>query len=652
MQVTLGGDRLGSGKKMKVRLHGYERSNHNMSYLFRSTTAAGTLVPYLCEPALPGDTFDIDLEVDIKTLPTVGPLFGTAKVQLDVFQAPIRLYQGQLHNNKLGIGMKMNEVKLPIIQLKANITPLTDNPDLNNAQINPSCVLKYLGISGVGVDLTGLQPLRDFNGVPLLAYWDIYKNYYSNKQEEVGAVIHTSVGALIETVDTILANGIPLAMAPAESNIFMITTTQFLIAYTGTPPKPNQIMIQDMYGRNINLGDLSTGLWTDDGTQLIGTYNYSKYGAMFLKSWRYLKPGEIPKQSIAVKTFPLENIDTMRERILAHAVNSSAFNINTQNLEPYSLVLGSSNGFQHKLGSQEGLALKTYQSDLFNNWLSTEWIDGPAGINEITAIDTSDGSFTIDTLNLANKVYQMLNRIAVSGGTYDDWLDAVYTHDRYTRCESPMYMGGLIRELVFQEVVSNTETTTDENGFQPLGSLAGRGVLSGKKKGGQIRIKVDEPSYIIGIFSITPRVDYSQGNKWDVHLKTMDDLHKPALDEIGFQDLQREDMAWWDTVYAEPGQWETRSQGKQPAWINYMTNVNRTYGDFAIPDNSMWMTFNRNYEFDNLYDGITDATTYIDPSKYNNIFANTALDSQNYWVQIAVDMYARRKMSAKIMPNL
>ena len=132
----------------------------------------------------------------------------------------------------------------------------------------------------------------------------------------------------------------------------------------------------------------------------------------------------------------------------------------------------------------------------------------------------------------------------------------------------------------------------------------------------------------------------------------MDDLHKPALDEIGFQDLQREDMAWWDTVYAEPGQWETRSQGKQPAWINYMTNVNRTYGDFAIPDNSMWMTFNRNYEFDNLYDGITDATTYIDPSKYNNIFANTALDSQNYWVQIAVDMYARRKMSAKIMPNL
>ena len=31
---------------------------------------------------------------------------------------------------------------------------------------------------------------REFNAVPLLAYWEIYKNYYSNKQEENGVVIH------------------------------------------------------------------------------------------------------------------------------------------------------------------------------------------------------------------------------------------------------------------------------------------------------------------------------------------------------------------------------------------------------------------------------------------------------------------------------
>ena len=40
----------------------------------------------------------------------------------------------------------------------------------------------------------------------------------------------------------------------------------------------------------------------------------------------------------------------------------------------------------------------------------------------------------------------MLNRIAVSGGSYDDWLDAVYDHERMRRAESPIYHGGLIRE--------------------------------------------------------------------------------------------------------------------------------------------------------------------------------------------------------------
>ena len=64
-----------------------------------------------------------------------------------------------------------------------------------------------------------------------------------------------------------------------------------------------------------------------------------------------------------------------------------------------------------------GLALKTYQSDINTNWVNTEWIDGETGINAITAIDTSSGSFTLDTLNLAKKVYTMLNRIAVSGGS-------------------------------------------------------------------------------------------------------------------------------------------------------------------------------------------------------------------------------------------
>ena len=85
-----------------------------------------------------------------------------------------------------------------------------------------------------------------------------------------------------------------------------------------------------------------------------------------------------------------------------------------------------------------------------------------------------------------------------------------------------------------------------------------------------------------------------------------------------------------------------------------MTNVNQVRGNFAIPNNEMFMVLNRRYrgimEADECV--MDDLTTYIDPARYNHIFAQTSLDSQNFWTQIAVDMTSRRKLSAKLMPNL
>ena len=89
---------------------------------------------------------------------------------------------------------------------------------------------------------------------------------------------------------------------------------------------------------------------------------------------------------------------------------------------------------------------------------------------------------------------------------------------------------------------------------------------------------MSEPSVIIGLVSLTPRIDYSQGNEWHTNLKSINDLHKPALDEIGYQDLISDQMAFWDTTIDDvltSGEPVFRSAGKQPAWINYMTEVNR-----------------------------------------------------------------------------
>lgn len=165
IKKALGGERLGSGNKMNVTLHGFNRSSHNIGQLFKTDQAIGTLVPYFCDIGLNGTTYDIDLTTKIRTLPTNGPIFGRLKHQIDVFHAPIRLYIRVLHNNALGIGMKMQNVKLPVMTLRANQPDMTKD-DLNSQQISQDSLMAYLGVRGLG---------RSKNGGTI-----VYKNVSSN----------------------------------------------------------------------------------------------------------------------------------------------------------------------------------------------------------------------------------------------------------------------------------------------------------------------------------------------------------------------------------------------------------------------------------------------------------------------------------------
>ena len=110
-------------------------------------------------------------------------------------------------------------------------------------------------------------------------------------------------------------------------------------------------------------------------------------------------------------------------------------------------------------------------------------------------------------------------------------------------------------------------------------------------------------------------------------------------------------MAWWDAKLTADNTVALKTVGKQPAWLDYMTNYNKVFGNFAIPDNEMFMILNRRYEINNDLT-IDDLTTYIDPEKYNYIFADTSLHAMNFWVQLGIGAKVRRKMSAKVIPNL
>ena len=640
MERNIGKNTIGDNNKMSVNLKTYNMSTHDLSTVIRNTQAPGTLVPNLTLLVQKGDIIDIDIEANVLTHPTVGPLFGSFKLEHHVYTIPFRLYNSWLHNNRTKIGLDMSQVKIP--QLNVNLKN-TDNPKPEDewTQVNPSCLLAYLGIRGYG-SLIGVTTKNvEKNAVPLIGYYDIFKNYYANNQEDK---FYTIGGARKFEIDI---NGEVYNITNINKTIKDKDVIQFSPAPT-EEEKANFIFIGSQNSRYRRWKANDIGAWT--GSQLI-------IGGLEAAN-TYVLNAIYNGLSVGLQQWELESLDTLRDNILTTKGNVT-FSVTGANsipvLQQFNERYGEKGtGYLKTTASQFGLALKTYNSDLYQNWINTDWIEGVNGINEISSVDVSDGSLSMDALNLAQKVYNMLNRIAVSGGTYRDWLETVFTGGEYMeRCETPVFEGGTSQEIVFQEVISNSATEQE-----PLGALAGRGVTTNKQRGGHIKIKVTEPGYIMCICSITPRIDYSQGNQWDTELKTMDDLHKPALDGIGYQDSINSERAWWAGYYSQgPLKVETAA-GKTVAWINYMTNVNRTYGNFAIKDNEAFMVMNRNYELE-ITGGtsptkiaIGDLSTYIDPVKYNYIFADTNLEAMNFWVQTKFDIKARRLISAKQIPNL
>lgn len=670
MKTNIGKNTLGDNKKMSVSLREYGRSTHDLSYAWRSPMGVGTLVPFMKILALPGDTFDIDLDTKVLTHPTVGPLFGQFKMQLDVFTCPIRLYQAQLHNNALNIGLDMKKVKLPKFENNFQVLEGDEAPFRKSKKAGKGSLAEYLGLK--------YEPIRDkvnnVNAVPYFAYYDVFKNFYANKQEDyfmlMGGGTLVSSGT-VTTKDTVLYKvdnaGLYINRKNAQGEIAN-KPVQFTISKElwEASKKENTVTLYynvdtEPVGIKINaINSYVENETESDGTVTVTCRNKSKMvfpdkelsvgvHTATGKAWTSSQGVWIP---LYTSSYKLEEIDNLREYILKQGkkevlikANSTEEWLGTSFIKDVLVGTAKQGESEPKVKmpiiqmEMGGLCLKTLQSDIFNNWVNKEWVDGDNGIKAITDVAITDGKLNLDSLNIAQKVYNMLNRIAVSGGSYKDWIETVYTTDYYFRAETPVYEGGMSTIIDFEAVVSNSASTAS-GVEEPLGSLAGRG-FNGQKKGGKIKIKVNEPCYIMGIASITPLVDYSQGNDWDNWLETMDDLHKPQLDGIGYQDLMENKM----NGLAKP----SLAIGKQPAWLDYMTNFNKTFADFAAGEQESYMVLNRIYNVDDS-GNITNATTYINPKDYTYIFATNTETNRDFWVQIGCGVTARRVMSAAQIP--
>lgn len=649
---ALGGDRINSGKEMDVHLHSFATSRHNITKTVRTNQAVGTCVPIYSRLLLKDNKLELDINASCFTNPTEGPAFAEYDVHINVFSAPLRLYQADLAINLLEEGENMDNVKFPLIKFTADKIDWAKNPD--NQQIGSSCVHKYLGTRGLGDALnpeTQSEVTRYRNANNYLMYVDNWAQYYSVKPEGIGYVIHYTGVTRTVTQVRVFEGVTVIGTVPentGDTPIIINTDRVVTINYVGDKPRWEDIYIYigAVDGKPAGaypITEIFQAIQYQEGggttwIECSTTFNYPN--SMSIRYWRYKDADEegVPQ----LYEFPLANINRMRRDILK-ANETEAFIIDEESIAPYGLSLKKYDKWA-KLSNQEGLLVAAYGSDRFNNWLNTEQIDA---IDQRTRMTLdAEGGITYQAFLMTEKLFSYETRINMAGNTIDDWEEAAYGTKSKRPAVKPIFEGGLSKTIQFDPVVS----TAPAEG-QPTGTIVGRGVMGQKHHGGKIHVQVDEASMVQVIAHIVPKIDYTQGNNWQGEIRTMEDLHNPNKDKIGYQDLPTDEMAWWDTKIGADGVLHMRSAGKQLSWTQYQTDVNENYALFA-EETEGWMVNNRNYEADAEQREIKDLTAYIDPAKWNDIFAYKNRDAMNYRMQYWIGAKIEMQMSANQVPGL
>lgn len=551
-----------------------KHSNFNMSRANRFTMAPGLLYPFYWKPVMSQDICRWSWSSIVKTFPTVAPVMGSFKLQIDDFFVPYRLYVPEFQRNSSLIQhLEASESKpgftdvvFPCFTFAASSsvygTPFIRAGDSNSTglPVAAGSLLNCLGFpvgatpaaAGSSSSQYSLKGVR-FNAIPFLAFWDIYRNYYVNRQENTYAMMR--------------ANGASGSRTLAQSRASLSLLDAFFEQF---------------------------------------------------QQWSNVK-------------------DSVRDIYDSISSNAALFQS----------FVSSSIGSDMALA---GLPCRTYLPDYFSNFVNAAGYQSYQQQSRIiVGADGSTSFITNDQLVLNEKMTKLLGRTWLSGGSYSEYLRTQFGQEGVPDCDIPQYCGSTSVEITFDEVVSTAETSEANNG--PLGSLGGRGRA---RMFGRTRVfKPREYGVMMSIASIVPRADYADQFSRDWLVRNLTDLYVPALDSIGMQDVMDGELNFSNTLVSISSQSSPFLSGlaKHPAWMEYMTDVNRNFGEFA-DTLSYWVLNRPLWKRNSSPVGLTNFTSYISPDIYNQIFADTSPTAQNFLVQIGYNALYNRPISKQVMPTL
>lgn len=300
-----------------------------------------------------------------------------------------------------------------------------------------------------------------------------------------------------------------------------------------------------------------------------------------------------------------------------------------------------------------GLWQACYMPDRMNVILNDNFFK-----NNVTTVTVSTvgDSFQVDQLVTAKKLWNSRNNDVITNGTFKDWIRVHFGVTPKIMDDMPTFCGATSSDILFEDIRATTSAKVGDFD-QYLGDKGSSAMGYGDSR--RFNIEVDRPGYIMAIATLVPRVDYYQFTERYVRHTKLSDMFRPEFNGIGYQDVLVSDLntefpEGWDasTVTAVDNNPFAQSVGKQPAWIEYMTAVNKIRGSFCTTEKSWVLARDMRGDTDPSAAVSpvqnTAFTAYVDPADWNQPFADQSPTAQNFYAQF----YLRHRVRSTVLKRL
>ena len=512
----------------KVPVNRPKRNKFNLSFENRFSCRMGELIPVMCKPVVPGDTFNVSSEVFIRTAPLVSPLFQQIDVYVHYFFVPNRLiykdWEQFISPHGTSSQPEPNEKQLPAISGFYDYRGEGFTEDKIND--HNGSLLDFLGYRLVqGEGLVSYSEHTVFQSLlPLNAYNLIYQQYYQDQ----------NVGKSSSIDDPVLLD---------DSLIYDSDWSTYSRDYESLSGEPIE-----------NYFNLRHRCWKKD---------------YFTSALPFTQRGDDVR-------IPLYGSAGLR------ASSDALYDINESKIyriagNPTNDVITGGNIRLKRDDSTGAFDLQTAANNAFRDISHSHQI-AVADLAKQMQVDLSSVSAaTINELRRAIQTQKFAEISARFGGRYKEYVLGYFgisiNDGRIQRAE---YLGGGVQSIRIGDVFQTSSSVSQGDQVSPLGELAGRGSCYGNQN--HFKKTFVEHGYIMAIMSIQPRAAYYQGINRDLSKMDRLDFYNPIFANLGEQPIYNHE------IYREnkdvPDQVPNGTFGYTPRYAEYKFSLGEIHGEF------------------------------------------------------------------------